>query len=73
VGNALGAWVGGVTITAGLGYTSPLWAGALLTLAGLVVLVGADRADRRTRRRTPGQVVSGNELPGNELPEPAHA
>ena len=28
LGNALGAWLGGVTITAGLGYTSPIWAGA---------------------------------------------
>ena len=32
VGNALGAWLGGVTITAGLGYTSPIWAGAGITL-----------------------------------------
>ena len=30
VGNALGAWLGGLTITAGLGYTSPLWVGAVL-------------------------------------------
>ena len=48
VGNGLGAWVGGVTITAGLGYTSPLWAGALVTLGGLMVLLGAERAARRT-------------------------
>ncbi|WP_249356620.1 MFS transporter [Brevibacterium sp. 2SA] len=39
VGNAFGAWVGGLTIAAGLGYASPLWAGALVTLAGLVVFV----------------------------------
>ena len=31
VGNALGAWLGGLTITAGLGYTSPLWVGAVLS------------------------------------------
>ena len=48
VGNALGAWIGGVTITAGLGFTSPLWAGALVTAAGLAVLVVADRSVRRT-------------------------
>ncbi|MCU1548754.1 MAG: transporter [Arthrobacter sp.] len=38
VGNALGAWMGGVTITAGLGYTSPIWAGAGITLLGLGVM-----------------------------------
>lgn len=44
VGNALGAWLGGLTLAAGLGYTSPLWAGAAITAAGLVVLVLAARA-----------------------------
>ena len=48
LGNALGAWIGGVTITAGLGYTSPIWVGAGLTAAALVVLLVADRAARRT-------------------------
>ncbi|MCW2903670.1 MAG: putative transporter [Streptosporangiaceae bacterium] len=43
VGNALGAWIGGLAIAAGLGYTSPIWAGAVLTLAGLVVLLVATR------------------------------
>ncbi|PZF99584.1 MFS transporter [Micromonospora deserti] len=47
VGNALGAWVGGVTISAGLGYTAPIWAGAVVTLAGLGVLLGAIRLARR--------------------------
>ncbi|MEO3774765.1 MFS transporter [Micromonospora sp. B9E7] len=47
LGNALGAWIGGVTIAAGLGYTSPIWAGAALTLAGLGVLLGALRLARR--------------------------
>ena len=49
VGNALGAWLGGVTITAGLGYTSPIWAGAGITLLGL-----ARHADRRCRCRGGG-------------------
>lgn len=47
VGNALGAWLGGVTITAGLGYTSPIWAGALLTLAGLAVMAYAAASYKR--------------------------
>ncbi|WP_264029357.1 MFS transporter [Cellulosimicrobium sp. SH8] len=44
VGNALGAWIGGLTIAAGLGFTSPLWAGAAMTAVGLVVLLVAVRA-----------------------------
>lgn len=43
VGNAFGAWIGGLTLAAGLGYTAPLWAGAALTLLGLVVFVVAVR------------------------------
>jgi DHA1 family inner membrane transport protein len=44
VGNALGAWLGGVAIGAGLGYTSPIWVGAALTaLALLVLVVGSER------------------------------
>ena len=49
VGNALGAWLGGLTITAGLGYTSPLWIGAAMTLGALVVLLVADAVARRAR------------------------
>lgn len=43
VGNAFGAWLGGLTLAAGLGYTSPLWAGAAVTAAALVVLLVAAR------------------------------
>lgn len=57
IGNALGAWIGGVAITAGLGYTSPIWAGAAITLAALVLLVIASSQSRR--RRTSQQ--AGNE------------
>ncbi|WP_159607223.1 MFS transporter, partial [Agromyces humi] len=38
LGNALGAWAGGVAIAAGLGYTSPIWVGAAITLGALVVM-----------------------------------
>ncbi|WP_433281029.1 MFS transporter [Micromonospora sp. CA-244673] len=48
VGNALGAWLGGLTIDAGLGFTAPIWAGAGLTLLGLGVLLVAERHARRT-------------------------
>jgi DHA1 family inner membrane transport protein len=46
IGNALGAWVGGVTIAAGFGYRSPLAVGVLLSLAGFVVLAAAFSLDR---------------------------
>ena len=59
LGNALGAWIGGVTITAGLGYTSPIWAGAGLTLLGLGVLLVAERLARRAPARpaAPAELV----------------
>jgi DHA1 family inner membrane transport protein len=41
VGNALGAWLGGLTIAAGLGYTSPLWVGAAMTVGALAVVAVA--------------------------------
>ncbi|KAA0916979.1 MFS transporter [Dietzia sp. ANT_WB102] len=45
--NALGAWIGGVVIALGFGYTSPALAGATLALVGLAVLVPAVLAARR--------------------------
>lgn len=49
---------GGLTITASLGYTSPLWIGAAMSAAALLVLVVADRAARRdvgdVHERIPG-------------------
>lgn len=46
VGNALGAWLGGLTIAAGLGFTSPIWMGAAVTVVGLVVLLLASSMDK---------------------------
>ncbi|WP_269937993.1 MFS transporter [Arthrobacter sp. HY1533] len=54
LGNALGAWLGGVTITAGLGYTSPIWAGAGLTLLGLAVMAFAAADGRKLAAAAPG-------------------
>jgi len=50
--NALGAWLGGVVIAAGFGYTAPSWVGAGLSVAGLVVVavsVTRHRFDTRPR------------------------
>jgi DHA1 family inner membrane transport protein len=39
LGNALSAWLGGLVIAAGLGYTAPNWVGAVLAAAALVLAV----------------------------------
>lgn len=52
VGNALGAWAGGVGIAAGLGYTSPIWIGATITASALVVMIIAAAAARAGSTRT---------------------
>lgn len=49
LGNALGAWIGGLTIAGGLGYTSPIWAGSGITLAAVVLTLLAMGAVRRGR------------------------
>ncbi|HEV7788219.1 MAG TPA: MFS transporter [Pseudonocardia sp.] len=47
IGNALGAWLSGLAIGAGYGFVSPLWVGAGVTVAGLVVLVAGSVRPRR--------------------------
>ncbi|TQJ91745.1 MFS transporter [Streptomyces sp. SLBN-31] len=56
LGNALAAWLGGVVISAGFGYTSPNWVGALLTGSALLLSFLAAFLDRRTR--STGRVVA---------------
>jgi MFS transporter, DHA1 family, inner membrane transport protein len=48
LGNAAGAWLGGLSIEHGLGYTAPNWIGAALAAAGLAVAVVSGLLDRRT-------------------------
>ena len=50
--NALGAWLGGLAIDAGLGYPSTGWVGTLLSLGGFGVFWWA-RQDARRRRPAP--------------------
>ncbi|MEU5890541.1 MFS transporter [Streptomyces sp. NPDC047461] len=47
VGNALGAWLGGLAISAGLGYTAPLYVGAGITLIAVLVMAVAAHQARR--------------------------
>ncbi|GGV76447.1 MULTISPECIES: MFS transporter [Streptomyces] len=56
LGNALAAWLGGVVIDAGLGYTSPNWVGALLSGTALLLAFLAAHLDRRSRAA--GRVVA---------------
>ncbi|KAA0096826.1 MFS transporter [Mycolicibacterium sp. P1-18] len=50
IANAAGAWIGGLVIAAGYGYTAPAGAGALLAVAGLVVLTISVLLQRWTER-----------------------
>ena len=46
VANALGAALGAAVLSAGHGYTAPIWVGAALALAGTVVCLAAMRTER---------------------------
>ena len=56
LGNALGAWLGGVVIAQGFGFTSPNWAGGLLSLGALVLAIASGLLDRR-EAATPAMAV----------------
>ncbi|MDX3544945.1 MFS transporter [Streptomyces europaeiscabiei] len=47
LGNALSAWLGGLVIDAGLGYTAPSWVGAALAVSALVLALIAAMLERR--------------------------
>ncbi|MGA6172396.1 MFS transporter [Streptomyces sp. NPDC012600] len=49
--NAGGAWLGGVAIAAGWGWTSPAFVGAVLAVAGLAIALTAGYLDRITPTR----------------------
>lgn len=66
LGNALSAWLGGLVISAGLGYTAPNWVGALLAAAALVLAVWSAALEHRS-----GGLVAGREAAeAAEEPEP---
>ncbi|WP_216587174.1 MFS transporter [Streptomyces brasiliscabiei] len=61
LGNALSAWLGGLVIDAGFGYTAPNWVGAALATSALVLALVAAALERRgTGTGSPaGAVVAG--------------
>ncbi|WP_326659938.1 MFS transporter [Streptomyces sp. NBC_00385] len=65
LGNALSAWLGGMVIAAGLGYTAPNWVGAALAASALVLAVVSSTLERRTTARS--------RLVATHVPEPAAA
>ncbi|MEV4426311.1 MFS transporter [Streptomyces sp. NPDC049602] len=49
LGNAIAAWLGGLVIAAGLGWTAPDWVGALLAAGALLLAFLSAHLDRRGR------------------------
>ncbi|MCD9143741.1 MFS transporter [Streptomyces albireticuli] len=58
LGNAIAAWLGGVVISAGFGYTAPNWVGALMAAAALLLAVLSASLERRAPRG--GRAVTGS-------------
>ncbi|MFF8263628.1 MFS transporter [Streptomyces virginiae] len=51
LGNALAAWLGGLVIAAGLGWTAPNWVGAALAASALALALLSGALERRTAGR----------------------
>ncbi|MEU5165070.1 MFS transporter [Streptomyces mutomycini] len=62
LGNALSAWLGGIVIAAGFGYTAPNWVGAALAASALLLAVLSGAIERR---------AANGGRPVAVLPEPA--
>ncbi|USA61622.1 MFS transporter [Qipengyuania citrea] len=50
IANALGPWLAGLAITAGMGWTAPGWVGLCLALGGILILCVAFRLEHRRER-----------------------
>lgn len=50
IGNAIGAWIGGLAIAAGLGFVSSLWVGAALATGAFLILLPTSIASSRNER-----------------------
>ncbi|MFE6099672.1 MFS transporter [Streptomyces laurentii] len=68
LGNALAAWLGGLVIAAGFGYTSPNWVGAVLAAAALLLAFWSAALERRT----PAPAAAQAETAGAPAPTPVH-
>ena len=50
IANALGPWLAGLAITAGMGWTAPGWVGLCLALGGILILCVAFKLERHRER-----------------------
>ncbi|GHA88286.1 MFS transporter [Streptomyces termitum] len=73
LGNALAAWLGGLVIAAGLGYTAPHWVGALLATAALGLALWSAALERRTPTTPRTHIVATGTPTADETPAPAHS
>ncbi|MEV4432033.1 MFS transporter [Streptomyces sp. NPDC049585] len=69
LGNAIAAWLGGLVIAAGHGYTSPAWVGAAMAASALLLALVAAALERRTASAG-GRVVAAGAPAATET-EPA--
>nr|WP_223182973.1 MULTISPECIES: MFS transporter [unclassified Streptomyces] len=53
LGNALAAWLGGLVIAGGFGYTAPNWVGAALACSALLLAFWSTALERRTAATAP--------------------
>ena len=67
LGNALSAWLGGIAIAAGFGYTAPNWVGAVLAASALALAV-LSRLQERREVTTHSRVVSASALDTAAVP-----
>ncbi|MCZ4122952.1 MFS transporter [Streptomyces sp. H39-S7] len=74
LGNALAAWLGGLVIASGLGYTAPNWVGGALAAAALVLAIVSGSLERRTtgRDRLTADTVPAASTEREPVPVPAH-
>nr|WP_221308501.1 MFS transporter [Nocardiopsis mwathae] len=63
IANAAGAWLGGLVIAAGYGYTAPNLLGAGLAVAGLLVALASGLLDRRALKSAPAAPGAGSGAP----------
>ncbi|MEU9175507.1 MFS transporter [Streptomyces sp. NPDC048550] len=72
LGNALAAWLGGLVIAAGLGWTAPNWVGAALAVSALVLALVSGALERRTASRTGTDGRAVTAAARASAPVPAH-
>ncbi|MEU6188277.1 MFS transporter [Nocardia sp. NPDC047038] len=58
LGNAVSAWLGGVVIAAGYGYTAPNWVGVGLVLVALLLAILSGQLERRGTPTVPAEPLA---------------